>query len=154
KFLAYFNRGRMGDYHDALALAAATGGVPSTALVRVPAEKAGAVFNAEQEISDDLGAFLRLSFDDGSKEAYEFTEINRSLAAGLALKGAQWGREGDTVGAAFVINQASKSALTYLADGGVGILIGDGRLAHHGTEDILETYYRAPVMAWLSADLD
>jgi len=154
KLLAYVNRGRMGDYNDSVALAEKTGMPPSTALVRAPADKPGAGVNAQQEISDDVGAFLRASFNDGSKEAYEFTEINRSLAAGLALKGAAWSREGDTVGAAFVINQASKSALTYLADGGMGILIGDGRLAHHGTEDIFETYYRAPVTAWLSADLD
>jgi high affinity Mn2+ porin len=48
----------------------------------------------------------------------------------------------------------SKSAQSYFADGGLGILIGDGRLPHYGMEDIFETYYRAPVTDWLSADLD
>src|SRR6185437_14937812 len=91
KFLAFINRGRMADYNDALALAMRTGAVPSAALVRAPADRPGGAINAQQEISDTLGAFLRLSLDDGSKEAYEFTEINRSLAAGLAWKGAAWG---------------------------------------------------------------
>jgi len=154
KIMAYANRGSMGDYNDAVALAEKTGALPDTALVRLPAFKPGAAINAQQEISDDLGAFVRLSVNDGSKEAYEFTEINRSLAAGLALKGASWGRKDDTVGAAFVISGMSKSAQSYFADGGLGILIGDGQLPHYGTEDIFETYYRAPVTDWLSADLD
>jgi high affinity Mn2+ porin len=154
KLLGYFNRGRMGDYNDAVALAKRTGTVPSTALVRVPADKAGAALNAEQEISDALGAFLRLSLSDGSKETYEFTEINRSLMAGLALKGAAWDRKDDTLGAAFVVNGISDAARNYLALGGLGILVGDGRLPHYGSEDIVEAYYRAPVTEWLSADLD
>jgi high affinity Mn2+ porin len=58
------------------------------------------------------------------------------------------------VGAAFVVNGISKSAQSYFADGGLGILIGDGQLPHYGTEDIFETYYRAPILGWLSADLD
>ena len=154
KFLAYVNRGRMADYLAAVALAAKSGMVPTAASVRAPADRPGAAINAQQEIGDGLGGFLRLSLNDGSKEAYEFTEINRSVAAGLALKGADWGRKDDTVGAAFVINGISKSAESYLAAGGLGILIGDGRLAHYGTEDVLETYYRASLMDWLSADLD
>jgi high affinity Mn2+ porin len=154
KLLAYANRGRMGDYNDAVALAEKTGALPDTALVRLPAFKPGAALNAQQEISDDLGAFVRLSVNDGSKEAYEFTEINRSLAAGLALKGGEWGRKDDTVGAAFVINGMSKSAQSYFADGGLGILIGDGRLPHYGTEDVFETYYRLPLTDWLGTDLD
>ncbi|HEX4371404.1 MAG TPA: carbohydrate porin [Rhizomicrobium sp.] len=154
KLLAYANRGSMGDYKGAVALAEGTGALPDTALVRLPAFKPGAALNAQQEISDALGAFVRLSVNDGSKEAYEFTEINRSLAAGLALKGASWGRKDDTVGAAFVISGMSKSAQSYFADGGLGILIGDGRLPHYGTEDVFETYYRAPVTDWLSADFD
>ncbi len=144
----------MGDYNTAVALAAATGNLPNTALVRVPADKPGAALNMQQQLSGDLGAFVRLSLDDGSKEAYEFTEINRSLATGLALKGETWGRKDDTLGAAFVIDGISNAAQRYFANGGLGILIGDGRLPHYGTENIFETYYRAPVLGCLSADLD
>jgi high affinity Mn2+ porin len=154
KLLGYLNRGRMGDYNEAVALANATGAVPSTALVRVPGDKPGIALNTQQQINGDLGAFLRLSMNDGSKEAYEFTEINRSLAAGLSLKGTSWGRGDDTVGAAFVIDGISKAAQTYFADGGLGILIGDGGLTRYGMEDVLETYYRAPILTWLSGDLD
>lgn len=154
KLLGFLNRGRMGDYNAAVALAEKTGGVPDLGLVRVPADKPGAALNVQQEISDDLGAFLRLSLNDGSKEAYEFTEINRSLAAGLALKGNHWSRKDDTVGLAFVINGISRSAQRYFGDGGLGILIGDGRLPHYGSEDIVETYYRASLTDWLSGGVD
>jgi len=154
KLLAFLNRGRMGDYRDAVALGEATGTAPDTALVRRYASRAGGSIDIEQPLSDDLGVFSRASLDDGSKEAYEFTEINRSLSLGLSLKGAAWGRKDDTVGAAAVVNAISDSAQAYFAAGGLGILIGDGRLPHYGTEDILETYYNAGVTRWLNASAD
>lgn len=154
KLLGYFNRGRMGSYNDAVALALATGAPPDMSLVRHPATRPGVALNAEQQIDETLGAFARLSWNDGSKEAYEFTEINRSLAIGLSLKGAAWGRPNDTVGIAGVVNELSDAARRYFAAGGMGILIGDGRLPHYGSEDIAELYYSAPVNDWLSAGAD
>ncbi len=154
KLLAFVNRGRMGGYRDAVALGEATGTVPDTALVRRYASRPGGSIDIEQPLSDDLGLFSRASLDDGSKEAYEFTEINRSISLGLSLKGADWGRKDDTVGAAAVVNAISDSAQAYFAAGGLGILIGDGRLPHYGTEDILETYYNASVTSWLNAGAD
>lgn len=154
KLLGYFNRGRMGSYKDAVALGLATHTAPDTALVRRPATRPGAALNIEQQIDHQLGAFARLSFNDGSEEAYEFTEINKSVAAGLSLKGASWGRGDDTVGLAGVVNGISKSARAYFAAGGIGILIGDGSLAHYGTEDIVELYYNASLTRWLSATAD
>jgi high affinity Mn2+ porin len=154
KLLGYFNRARMGSYKDAVALGLATHTTPNTALVRRPATRPGAALNIEQQIDDQLGAFVRLSLNDGSEEAYEYTEINRSMAAGLSLKGTGWGRGDDTVGAALVVNGISKSARAYLAAGGIGILIGDGGLVHYGTEDIVELYYSAFLAKWLNATAD
>ncbi|MBV8977257.1 MAG: carbohydrate porin [Alphaproteobacteria bacterium] len=154
RLLGFLNRGRMGGYRGAVALGQATGTTPDTALVRQYASRGGGALNLEQEIADDLGAFLRASLNDGSKEAYEFTEIDRSLAAGLSLKGTRWGRNDDTFGLAAVVNGLSRSARSYFAAGGLGILIGDGRLPHYGTEDILEAYYNAAVTGWLNASAD
>ncbi len=126
KLLGWVNRGRMGAYNDAVALGRATHSVPDTALVRRPADRGGFVLNAEQQIDGDWSAFLRFGFDDGSKEAFEFTEINRTIALGLSLKGGAWGRPDDTVGIAGVDNAISNAARAYLAAGGLGILIGDG----------------------------
>jgi len=154
KLLGFVNRGRMGDYLDAVALGKVTGTVPDTALVRDTASRPGGVLNIEQQITDDLGAFARLSLNDGSKEAYEFTEINRSAALGLSLKGTAWGRKDDTIGLAGVNNVLSDSARDYFAAGGLGILIGDGRLPHYGDERILEIYYDAAMTGWLSLSAD
>lgn len=154
KLLGYFNRGRMGSYADAIALASSTQSVPDTALVRRPATRPGVALNIEQPLSDDLGVFTRLSWNDGSEEAFEFTEINRSLAAGLSLKGSIWQRPKDTIGLAGVANELSASARSYFAAGGIGILIGDGQLPHYGTENIVEFYYSAAVVNDLAISFD
>jgi high affinity Mn2+ porin len=154
KLLGFINRGRMGSYGDAVALALATHAIPSTALVRKSASRPGAALNLEQQITDNLGVFLRASLNDGNEEAYEFTEINRSLALGLSLTGAVWGRPSDTMGVAGVVNALSASARNYFAAGGMGILIGDGQLPHYGTENIGEAYYSAQLTDWLAAGGD
>jgi high affinity Mn2+ porin len=154
KLLAFLNRGRMGSYQDAIARGAATLATPNTSLVRRYASRPGGEINIEQGLTDNLGAFLRLSVNDGSKEAYEFTEINRSISGGLSLKGADWDRPDDTVGIAGVVNGISKDARDYLAAGGIGILIGDGALARYQTEDILEAYYSAQITKALSTSVD
>ena len=154
KVLGYVNRGRMGSYNDAVNLALATRTMPDMAVVRTPASRPGMALNLEQQISDGLGIFLRASLNDGSKEAYEFTEINRSLALGLSWQGTAWGRPHDTIGVATVANVLSVPARRYFAAGGLGILIGDGQLAHYGTEHIAEAYYRAQLLDWLAASAD
>jgi high affinity Mn2+ porin len=154
KLLGFLNRGRMGDYNDAVALAFVTNSTPSTALVRNYASRPGGTINVEQAVDNDLGVFARASVNDGSKEAYEFTEINKSLSLGLSLKGTRWGRENDAVGLAGEIAGISAAAQAYFAAGGIGILIGDGRLPHYGAEQIIETYYSTQVAGWLSASAD
>ena len=154
KLLGFLNRGRMGSYADAVRLAQATGDVPDMALVRRYASRPGMSLNIEQPLSDTFGAFARASLNDGSKEAYEFTEINRSLSAGLSLKGKDWGRPDDTFGIAGVINALSAPARVYFAAGGLGILIGDGQLPHYGTENIAEAFYSLAATTWLAVSAD
>jgi len=154
KLLGFVNRGRMGSYSDAVRLGQLTSAVPDTALVRQYRSRPGFALNLEQGVSANLGAFARLSFNDGSQEAYEFTEINKSLALGVSLKGANWGRSRDTLGVAGVANGMSSDARDYFAAGGMGILIGDGRLPHYGGENILEAYYSAAIRDWLTVGAD
>lgn len=140
KLLAFVNRARMGAYRDAVQLARQTADTPDTGLVRQFASRPGISINLEQGLAPDLGMFLRASLNNGTKEAYEFTEINRSLSGGLSLKGGRWGRGDDTFGIAGVINGLSSDARQYFSNGGIGILIGDGGQTY-GPEKILETYY-------------
>jgi high affinity Mn2+ porin len=149
KLLGFLNRARMGSYRDALKL------VPTAMeAVRHYGSKAGGAINLEQQVSDDAGLFVRLSLNDGSKEAYEFTEINNSLALGVSLKGSAWGRGDDETGVAFVTNGIARPARDFLAAGGIGILIGDGSLARYDRENIVEAYYSVPLTVWLHASLD
>jgi high affinity Mn2+ porin len=153
KLLAFANRARMASYGDAVRLGAQRDAVPDVALVRRRATRAGLALNLEQELSDELGVFARASANDGSKEAYEFTEINRSLSAGAQLKGAAWGRPDDRLGVAGVVNSISGAARAYFAAGGMGILIGDGRL-RYGSENIVEAYYSMQVLPSVALALD
>jgi high affinity Mn2+ porin len=154
KLLTFLNRARMGSYDDAVDLAEATHTIPNTALVRKYRSRMGFNLNVEQPITDDLGAFLRAGFSNGNTEIYEYTEINQTVSAGLSLKGTVWGRGDDTVGLAGVVDGISSATRRYLAAGGLGILIGDGRLAHYATENVMEAYYSAQATSWLAATFD
>ncbi|HEY4264530.1 MAG TPA: carbohydrate porin [Micropepsaceae bacterium] len=154
KLLAFANRGRMADYEKAVETARASGATPDVAAVRDYATRPGFALNIEQELGPGWGMFLRASANDGTKEAYEFTEINKSLSGGLSLRGTAWGRPDDALGLAGVVNGLSQPAQDYFAAGGLGILIGDGRLAHYGSEDIVETYYRLAVREGLALSFD
>ena len=150
----FLTRGRMGHFGDALRLAAETDQPANVALVRTYASRGGVSLTAEQQITGDLGAFVRAGYAEGDSEAYEFTDVDVTGAAGLSLAGKRWGRADDTLGAAVVVNTASSQRLAYLAAGGLGILIGDGKLLHSGPETIFETYYSFAVVkaAQLSVD--
>ena len=88
-----------------------------------------------------MGYLSKASYNDGHTETWFFTEIDRSLTFGGSLKGTRWKRGDDDAGLAFVINGLSAPHRNYLADGGYGFLIGDGRL-NYAPEMIAEFYYK------------
>ena len=154
KLLGFLNRANMGKYSDAVSLARATSTLPNVALVRHYRSRAGGSLNVEQGLTDDLGFFLRASMDDGGRESYEFTDISKSLSTGLSLKGASWDRKDDTVGLALEVAGISTAARSYLAAGGLGVLVGDGRLTGYGAEAVVETYYDVQIVKGVNAALD
>lgn len=145
KFLVFANRAKMARYDDAVAQGELTGQVPDVAVVRAYRTNPGWVFGLEQQLTADLGVFGRVSANSGKYEAYEFTEINRSVSAGMSLKGGAWYRGQDVVGVAAATNGLSGSARRYFAAGGIGILIGDGQL-NYARERIVEAYYSAHLL--------
>jgi len=146
--VGFVSRGRMGSYAEAVAAAAQDGSVPDMAGVRRFNSRPGLNFNVSQEVTPDVGVFARLGWADGSVEAYEFTDIDRTGSAGLSISGARWRRRSDVVGIATVFNGISDVHRAYLAEGGLGILVGDGQLPHSGVESIVESYYRVPLGSW------
>jgi len=140
---AFANRGNTGSYRGALAIEAIDPILDINdvmASIRQVNLKYGFYVNAEQQVATDLGVFGRFSWNDGQNEILSFTDIDRSLSAGLSIKGSYWGRASDTVGLGGAINGLSAAHRDFLAAGGNGLLIGDGRL-NYGTERILESYY-------------
>ncbi len=130
-----------GNYGCAVVLAAVTGGPADIAAVRQYQNRGGVSMNIEQEITSDLGAFVRAGWADGNIEPYAFTDIDRTVAGGISLSGKPWGRPNDTVGFAGVVNGISPEHAAFLNDGGLGIVVGDGQLPNPGLEEIVEAYY-------------
>jgi high affinity Mn2+ porin len=140
---AFGNQGVTGNYRQALALAAPdpTQDINDVmASIRHVNPKYGVYANLEQQVAKDIGVFARASWNDGQNEILSFTDIDRSLAAGVSIKGSYWGRPNDTIGIGGAINGLSAAHRDYLAAGGIGLLIGDGRL-NYRPEQILEAYY-------------
>ena len=145
RLLAYLNTARLGDYAQALSIAAASGTVPDIAAdAQDGRHKVGFGFNLEQPLADadNTGVFMRLAWNDAHTEDFAFTEVDRLLSFGGQLSGVRWRRSNDCLGLGFVVEGLSDPHRDYLAAGGSGFLLGDGRL-NYAHEQILETYYRA-----------
>jgi high affinity Mn2+ porin len=151
---AFASRARMGLLDAAVQVAQATGNAADLAAVRQLRNRVGIDFNLEQELSQNLGMFARVGKSAGNVEAYEFSDIDRTVAMGLSLKGSRWARADDTVGIAGIVNDISAARVQYLNSGGLGILVGDGKLPHPGPEQIIETYYSVGVLQQLHVSLD
>jgi high affinity Mn2+ porin len=144
----WLSRGRMGTYTAAVRLSEATGQPADIAAVRRYRSRWGLAANLEQEVTPDWGLLLRTGFASPDVEPYEFTDIDRTVALGAQLLGRLWQRPDDTIGCAGILNGISGRHQAFLNAGGLGILIGDGKLPHPGLEQILETYYSVALRAW------
>ena len=139
------SRARMGLLDDAVRQAERSGAPVNIAAVRSYRGRGGASLNFEQQLTSDLGAFARLGKAAGNVEPYEYTDIDRTVSAGVSLQGTTWHRTDDTLGVAAINNGISAARQRYLNAGGLGVLIGDGRLPHPGPEQVLEGYYSLSV---------
>src|SRR5262249_16813098 len=138
---------RMGDYDEAIARNPAAPDV--TATRRYGRTKYGLALGFEQELAERIGAFARLSWNDGMHETWAFAEIDHSLAVGGVDRGLFGSPEIDEIGAAFVVNGISSPHRRYLGAGGYGFMIGDGAL-RYGLESIAELYYKLRLIDTIS----
>ncbi len=144
RLLSYFNESRAGNYAEALALGQSTSRIPDLALVEKPGgTKYGFGLNFEQPLADDgeTGIFGRIGWNDGTHETWSYTESDRHASLGAQVSGVNWRRQEDRFGIAYGINGLSGPHSDYLSAGGIGILLGDGRL-NYSPEQVFETYYR------------
>jgi high affinity Mn2+ porin len=146
KPLLYLNHANMGSYREAIdAFLAGRDPAPDvTAHRHQDTLKQGLGLNFEQELPASLRFYFRVGWNEGRHESFAYTEVNNTFSAGADLSGERWGRKFDRVGLAGVTNGLSNDHRGYLALGGLGFLLGDGKL-NYGRENIVESYYNLHV---------
>jgi high affinity Mn2+ porin len=154
RLLGYYNNGHMGEYAQAIKYPD-TSGLPNVITTRrFGRSKTGVSLNADQQLTYILGLFARAGWNDGNTETWAFTEADRSLSAGLSLSGTKWKRSDDVIGLAFDVNGLSANHRKYLAAGGMGFQLGDGKLSY-ANETAIELFYSykwARTNIWLTGD--
>ena len=151
RFLGWLNSAHMGSYREALQQMPVDPEVSQTRRYRL---RYGFGFSWDQElIRNELGIFGRLGYADGHAETWAFTEVERTISIGMLLKGKRWGRPKDEVGLALLVNGIGPQHRAYLAAGGLGFELGDGKLSY-APEVTLETYYNVRVRKGIFVSLD
>ena len=154
RVLGFANRADAGTYSTALRQGSETGTLPDVVATRRPGTlKYGFGVNSEQELTHDVGVFMRLGWNDGKTESFAFTAIDRLASGGISVKGTRWKRKKDVAATSFTAGGISGVHALYLARGGLDFLIGDGRL-NYAPEYVWESYYSARVLPGLYATFD
>jgi high affinity Mn2+ porin len=147
RLLAYLNKANMGSYQQAIDNPTRPANITATGKYRY---KYGFGVNLEQEISQNVGLFSRLGWNDGKNEAWMFTDVDYEASLGVSIKGEPWHRTDDTFGLGSAFGGINKTEQEFFEAGGSGLLAGDGNL-NYGWEKILEAYYNFDV--WKSIQL-
>lgn len=141
--LAYYSTANMGSYRQSIFYSPVNPDIISTR--QYGRSKYGFGINAESALSSSAGLFLRASWNDGHDETWAFTEIDHSASAGAVFYGTKWKRKLDRLGVAAVVSGLSTLHRQYLAAGGNGFMLGDGKLKY-APEKVLELYYTAGLL--------
>ncbi|MGD0629797.1 MAG: carbohydrate porin [Terracidiphilus sp.] len=148
RVLFYANRAHMGTYREAVddflnGSDTAKFSVTAPAITlheHFSALKYGLGYNSEQEITENLRAFGRFGWNEGQHESFAYTEVDQTVELGADYAGTRWRRPVDKVGLVAVSNAIKRDHQDYLKLGGLGFLLGDGKL-NYGRENIVEGYY-------------
>jgi high affinity Mn2+ porin len=135
RLLTFINHANMGNFLAGLTPTPEITDHPLTTDI-----KYGFGANFEQPLNDWFGLFGRWGWNEGRHESYAYTEVDSTAEIGAWASGKRWKRKYDRAGLAFVSNGISRDHQEYLELGGLGFLLGDGRLSY-GREDIVEMFY-------------
>ena len=147
RILGFVNHANMGDYREQNIkfLEGLTPTPEITAHTPASTMKYGVGANFEQEVSDNGRIYSQFGWNEGEHESFAYTEIDQTIAVGGDYAMKQFNRPNDKFGLTFVTNAIKRDHQWYLAHGGLGFLLGDGKL-NYAREDIVEGYYN--VHAW------
>jgi len=143
RLLTFVNHANMGNYRDAVNSWLANPVTPVPEITSHPLRttvKYGFGVNFEQPLTNWAGLFGRWGWNEGQHESYAYTEVDQTWQMGVGGNGGRWNRKNDRAGLVFVSNGISHDHAAYLANGGLGFLLGDGKL-NYGRENIIEGYY-------------
>jgi high affinity Mn2+ porin len=151
--IAFYNTAFMGSYTaqniistpDSINIGFYTNDYSIVASRQYGRSKYGFGVNLEQYITNDIGIFARASYNDGKNETWCFTEIDRAFSIGTSITGTKWKRKNDVFGLAYCISGLSQEHANYLSKGGLGFIIGDGKI-NYSNEQLVETYYSASLL--------
>jgi hypothetical protein len=142
RILFYANRAHMGVYREAVQ--AYLAGVDQTPNIlaheHLSSLKYGFGYNTEQEITDNLRVFGRFGWNEGQHESFVYTEVDQTVELGGDYAMSRMNRPKDKFGIVLVSNAIKRDHQNYLKYGGLGFLLGDGKL-NYGRENIVESYY-------------
>ncbi len=147
--LSYYHSGHFGEYAAAILQP-----YPNASYSIKTTTKLGIGLNIDQQLSNTFGAFMRIGWNDGKNATWCFTEIDQTFQLGISANGHKWKRPNDNCGLAVVMNGISTDHRQYLAKGGYGLMLGDGKLSY-APEFITEFYYSfKPVKSgiWFTPD--
>jgi hypothetical protein len=132
RLLGFVNHAAMGSYRDAVnAHLSGTDPVADIAAHRQKGRtKYGLGLNVEQQVVGPIAAFGRLGWNDGHNESFAYTEIDNTAEVGVHVDAAAWRRPLDGAGLVYASNGLSADHRDYLAAGGSGFILGDGRLTY------------------------
>lgn len=147
--LSFLNHGPLALYRDALRDADG----PDVANHRALRRKYGFGLNVEQEFTDSVRGYARAGWAEGRTESNANTEANDAISGGFDIGGKRWRRAEDRVGVAWAVSGLSQDHRSYLRNGGVGAVLGDGGL-RYGRERALEIYYTAEWKPGVSVSVD
>jgi len=156
KFLFFSDNGYFNKFDDVVALSYAKESFPPSITnnsLRQWRQKDGVGVNISQQIMPNVGFFLRGGANNGRYETVDYTDMNKTMTAGLVFFGGLWDRPDDKIGVAGAISGISGSFVRYLSLGGIGSFVGDGRLSYT-QEKNLETFYKWHINDWLEATAD
>ena len=96
-------------------------------------------------ISPQISGLCPTGWDDGQHESFAYTEVDQTVSSAATRRyGAVASPPGSRWNRLRFQRASSKDHQNYLADGGLGFLLGDGHLTY-GRENIIEAYYTVHV---------
>ena len=163
KVLGFIDHGSMANINSAISYYNTFGPTPEAAAlgvgasfepVRHIATKPGFLLNLYQSVTKDIGFFALFGEEDGRYEIVDDADSDLYTAVGVQVAGTKWGRPDDTFGVMGALSNISGEYKQFLADGGLGLTIGDGQLPSSGPEKNFDIYYKYQIYSTTSLTLD